>query len=552
MKRNAFLLLASFALTFLSVAAMDVNAQTIGRVLVSVGEVSVQRSGNAQALSGGDPILQGDTIIVGESSNAQLRFSDASIVALRAKSTFRIDEYQFSETAAAALSKAVFSLVRGGLRTLTGAIGRGSPSSYRMRAQSATLGIRGTHYSLVICQQDCKNDDGSVASDGTYGGVFEGRVALSNAAGEREFGSDEYFYVADANSLPQQLIGRPGFLRDRLEARARQEQRQNLANNPNRPDPRDERDPDARPDRAALASLANKLDAKADPAQRANATPNTVGAIALLGQSGNVNVTDLRDSSGNVAVLGPGLGLSVGYGAGLAARSTTDGGAGTSIVVNSTANTVEKFRLLGGQVAGDRNNATITDAGRVAGDGNIFYGRWTQGGTVTADNTTFTPPTGLHFIVGILTPPDVLSRPVAAIGVGASAYDLAGSTRPTDGSGQAGQFLGGAFNVDFLARTISGGVDYKVGNVTFTLPVPTGTSLLAQPGVIGFTVTPRNGGQWACSTCNTTSGTIDTYAISGLFLGSRAQNLGVTFATLDAITGRSAGAAVFKCRSCKP
>ena len=131
-------------------------------------------------------------------------------------------------------------------------------------------------------------------------------------------------------------------------------------------------------------------------------------------------------------------------------------------------------------------------------------------------------------------------------------HDPVGRTRPTDANGQAGQFFGGLFNVDFLARTISGGVSYKIGNVAFALPVPTGTSLLARPGVVGFLVTPRNGGLWTCATCNVTSGTIDVYAISGLFLGSRAQNLGVTFATLDQMTGRTAGAAVFRCRTCKP
>lgn len=522
------------------------NAQPLGRVLVAAGDVTVQRGGRDLALVTGAEVFVGDTVKVGDASNAQIGFSDTSIVALRSKSVFRIDEYVFDGNRESALSKSFFSLLSGGLRTITGIIGSTNRDGYRMRAKVATVGIRGTHYTLVVCQQDCKNDDGSLASDGTYGGVLEGRVALSNTAGEREFGSDEYFYVADANTLPQQLIGRPGFLRDRLDARARRDQRQQ-ANAAERAETRDGREPDPRADKAAIVA---KLDTRNDAAAKAGTS--TLGAIVLLGASGSINVTDLRDSSGNVAVLGPGLGLSVSYSAGLAARSTTDGGTSTAIVVNAAANTVDKFRLLSGQISGDRGGAVVSDGGRVSGDGNIYYGRWTQGGTVTVDGSTFTPPTGVHFIFGALTPPDVLSKPLATIGVSASAYDLAGSTRPTDGSGQTGQFLGGQFNVDFLTRTINGGVSYKIGNVTFALPVPTGTSLLAQPGVIGFTVTPRNGGQWTCATCNTSSGTIDTYAISGLFLGSRAQNLGVTFATLDLATGRSAGAAVFKCRSCKP
>lgn len=139
-----------------------------------------------------------------------------------------------------------------------------------------------------------------------------------------------------------------------------------------------------------------------------------------------------------------------------------------------------------------------------------------------------------------------------SIGVASSAFDYVGGTNPTDGSGQSGQFLGGLFNVDFVMRTISGGVSYKIGSVTFTLPVPAGTALQARPGIIGFSLTPRNGGSWACASCNNPGGTLDTYAISGLVLGSRAQGLGVTFATLDQVTGRTAGAAVFKCRACKP
>ena len=526
------------------------NAQPVGRVLVAVGDVTVQRGGRDVNLTTGAEVFAGDTVRVGEVSNAQIGFTDTAIVALRSKSVFRIDEYVFDRNVESALSKAVFSLLRGGLRTITGAIGRTYRDGYRMRAQAATVGIRGTHYTLVVCQQDCNNNDGSLAADGTYGGVLEGRVALANTAGEREFGTDEYFYVADANTLPQQLIGRPGFLRDRQDGRARRDSRQNQANAPGRPDSRGDRDDDGRDPKGTMMA---RLDARNDNTGRPGA--NTMSAIALLGQNGNINVTDLRDSSGNVAVLGPGLGLSVSYSTTSAPRSTTDGGTGTAIIVNPADNAVDRFRLLGGEITGARNNADIIDGGRVAGDGNIYFGRWTQGSTVTVDGSTFTPPTGVHFIVGALTPPDVLSRPIAAIGVSASAYDPVGNTRPTNGSGEVGQFLGGVFNVDFLARTISGGVSYKIGNLTFTLPVPSGTSLLARPGVVGFLVTPRNGGQWTCANCSgagAASGTIDTYAISGLFLGSRAQNLGITFATLDRATGRTAGAAVFKCRICKP
>ena len=541
MKTNFWLAL------LLSVICAFAQAQPVGRMLVAVGDVSVQRGGRDVMLVTGAEVFAGDTVRVGDVSNAQIGFTDSGVVALRSKSIFRIDEYAYDGNAASSTSKAIFSLLRGGLRTVTGAIGNNNRDGYRLRAQSATIGIRGTHFTVIVCQQDCNNADGTLASDGTYGGVLEGRVALTNAAGEREFGVDEYFFVADANTLPQQLIGRPGFLRDRLDARTRRDQRQNQPNAPGRPEGNDREDDPRGPKAALMARLDPRNDNTGRPAA------NSLSAIALLGQNGNINVTDLRDSSGNVAVLGPGLGLSIGYSTGAAPLSITDGGSGTAIIVNAAANAVDNFRLIDGTVTGARNSAAIADGGRVAGDGNIYFGRWTQGSTVTVAGSTFTPPTGVHFVVGALTPPDVLAKPVATIGVAASAYDPVGGTRPTDGSGQTGSFLGGVFNVDFLARTISGGISYKIGNVTFVLPVPQGTSLLARPGVVGFFVSPRNGGQWTCNSCNNNvSGTIDSYAISGMFLGSRAQNLGVTFATLDQATGRTAGVAVFRCRACKP
>src|SRR6185503_15521973 len=111
------------------------------------------------------------------------------------------------------------------IRTITGLIGRSRAERYRMGTPLATVGIRGTAYSLVLCQGDCPADDGSVAPDGAYGLVFEGLVSVANPAGEAEFGADEVFFVADLATRPQRLIGRPGFLRDRLEARSRREER---------------------------------------------------------------------------------------------------------------------------------------------------------------------------------------------------------------------------------------------------------------------------------------------------------------------------------------
>ena len=83
--------------------------------------------------------------------------------------------------------------------------------------------------------------------------------------------------------------------------------------------------------------------------------------------------------------------------------------------VNSADGTPEKFRFLEGEISGSRNGANIFDAGKISGDGNIHWGRWGPAGDVTVSGNTFSPPTGVHFVYGTLTPPDVLSRPVCLL-----------------------------------------------------------------------------------------------------------------------------------------
>jgi hypothetical protein len=127
-------------------------------------------------------------------------------------------------------------------------------------------------------------------------------------------------------------------------------------------------------------------------------------------------------------------------------------------------------------------------------------------------------------------------------------YEYAGGPRPTDERGNAGQFLDGAFVVNFVERSIGGHLNYRVDTVTYNLPIPQGTALRFGRGFAGFNVVGVGTGNWSCS-CNNTSGALGHYSVSGLFLGSRAQGLGVTFGTQDPIAGRTAGAGIFRCVS---
>lgn len=196
-----------------------VHAEPIGRVLVAVGDTSALRNGVEVKLVRGAEVQSGDTLRVGEASNMQVRFTDEGITALRSNSALRIDDYQFEDKTN--VGKSFFSLVKGGMRAITGLIGSHNRDNYAVKAVTATIGIRGTNFVLAQCDNDCFNKDGSQADNGLFGGVTDGRIAVTNQAGEKEFGKNEFFHVPSADALPTPLLAPPSFLRDQLEGQAK-------------------------------------------------------------------------------------------------------------------------------------------------------------------------------------------------------------------------------------------------------------------------------------------------------------------------------------------
>lgn len=167
---------------------------------------------NLKSLS---PIFEGDTILTGEDSYAVLVFRDKSRVSLQELTNFRVDELRYSDEAAKKGSSALFSLLRGGLRTVTGLIGKLRPKSYSMRTSIATIGIRGTGYDL-LCTGPCAFD-GSTSNldlpngDGAYGNVWKG-VGIN--MGGLNIDNGQAGFIQDGNSAPIKLPEVPDFFKN--------------------------------------------------------------------------------------------------------------------------------------------------------------------------------------------------------------------------------------------------------------------------------------------------------------------------------------------------
>lgn len=131
--------------------------------------------GGRRVLSVGSAVEPGETLVTEEKTYAQVRFVDQGVVTLKPGTQFKVESFSF-DAEAPDKDGAVFSLLKGALRKVTGLIGkRGNQDAYRMATPTATIGIRGTGFGATLCPgAGCGN-----LPPGTYVDVFDGMVAVA-------------------------------------------------------------------------------------------------------------------------------------------------------------------------------------------------------------------------------------------------------------------------------------------------------------------------------------------------------------------------------------
>lgn len=138
----------SVLLAFLALFLADFALAQSAVVTSATGTVQVQTgSAAARPLRVGDEIRQGDTVSTGAGSSAVLKFDDGQVAALTANSRMAITAYQYSPEART--GNVLLSLINGGMRAITGLIGRNQPERVAYRAATATIGIRGSDATIV-------------------------------------------------------------------------------------------------------------------------------------------------------------------------------------------------------------------------------------------------------------------------------------------------------------------------------------------------------------------------------------------------------------------
>lgn len=201
--------IAALGIALLLAWPLSAWAETAGRVISSVGEVrAIDRQDRGRALSRHDVVYPGDLLVTGARGRAQIRMRDGALIDLKPRSEIEIESYR--EATADEAGSAVLGFLRGAMRTITGAIGRGGDDEYRMNTPVATVGIRGTDYSLQYCDSGCAGDGREI---GLYGRVDDGEVEISNEWGTGAFPAGSYFFVPP-DGPPQLLLMPPSGILD--------------------------------------------------------------------------------------------------------------------------------------------------------------------------------------------------------------------------------------------------------------------------------------------------------------------------------------------------
>ncbi len=153
------------ATALLLIATASQAAEIVGKVGYMSGSLMAKRAdGTVKIMGTKADVLEGDVLGTAQDSYAQIQMNDGSKMTLRPNSNLKIVEYQFNRQEPQS-DNAIFDLIKGGLRSVTGLIGkRGNADAYKMRTSTATIGIRGTDFSTRLCATPNCQDDAAASA----------------------------------------------------------------------------------------------------------------------------------------------------------------------------------------------------------------------------------------------------------------------------------------------------------------------------------------------------------------------------------------------------
>ena len=199
------------ALALLGTAALADGAGTVTHLS---GTLSMQRSdGSVRILSQKSEVNPGDVLTTQRDSYAQINFTDGSSLTMRPNTQIKVERYNFVQDRPQD-DGSFLRLVRGGLRTVTGLVGkRGDPDAYRIGTSSVTIGVRGSSGDTIEnASSSCEGVTPGCEKlpAGVYHTTYTGSYIMQNEGGSQLIGEGQFGFARDGMTRPEMLPADPG------------------------------------------------------------------------------------------------------------------------------------------------------------------------------------------------------------------------------------------------------------------------------------------------------------------------------------------------------
>ena len=191
-------------------------AQVAGVVTRLSGPLMAKKAdGSAKVLALRSEVETGDTLVTEKNTYALIKMVDNSEVTLRPATTFKIEDFAYDAGKPEA-DNASFSLVKGGLRSVTGLMGKRNKEKFSLKTPTATIGIRGTtfiaHYVPpgappapgIASRAPAPGSNGPAGTlrEGLHVQVSDGAIIVINNGGSLQFSAGQFGYVPSVTQPP--------------------------------------------------------------------------------------------------------------------------------------------------------------------------------------------------------------------------------------------------------------------------------------------------------------------------------------------------------------
>lgn len=199
MKRATLIFILLLCLPGLVLAAGVANVTHLSGVLVAK-----RADGSSRLLAVKSVVEAGETLSTERDSFARLKFADGSEIVLRPGTELKVEKFHFEEAKPEADSLAL-NMLKGGMRAVSGLIGKRNKGAVTYTTPTATIGIRGTHFGALYCRDDCENirhPGGAAPRNGLYVDVAQGAISVTNTAGTLLLNAGQFGFVGDQATEP--------------------------------------------------------------------------------------------------------------------------------------------------------------------------------------------------------------------------------------------------------------------------------------------------------------------------------------------------------------